>query len=132
MNAARAVAEFCERYRSFLFVVDEAIVDPITEESIWANFQENDVSAGGMDGCEPIELKFMSKRLCDWVASMLALIEAGVCWPFSSRHGQIAYLEKEGSKPGEVMSYRQLTIMSLIYWRWAFLRRRNLDRWVMS
>ena len=58
------------------------------------------------------------------------MIEEGAPWPTSTRHAKIAYLEKQGSVPGEVMSYRPLTIMSPLYRRWANLRLLCLDGWV--
>ena len=78
-----------------------------------------------MDGWEVKEL-----ALCKWTAEVYKLIENGAPWPASTKHARIAYLEKPGSVPGEVMSYRPLTIMSVVYRRWASMRLRCLDDWV--
>ena len=114
-----------------MFSAEEYLVDEISAEMVWDNFQEIGASSGGMDGWQPLELKMMSFTLCKWVASLLQLIEKGGAWPSSTRHARVAYLEKNGSKPGQVMSYRPLTIMAPLYRRWASLRPRSLDRWAM-
>ena len=127
----RAVAVFLRTYRTCLFIRAEPFqVEPIDTEMVWRNFQAIVESAGGMDGWQPTELKLFSFKLCGWVAEVLRCIEEGAAWPTSTRHAKIAYLEKEGSVPGEVMSYRPLTIMAPIYRRWASMRLRSMEAWV--
>lgn len=76
------------------------------------NFQAIEHSADGMDGWEPMELKLFSYELRVRTAVLLQLIEDGAPWPASTRHAKIAYLEKQGSIPGEMMSYQPLAIMA--------------------
>lgn len=131
-NVVGTVAEFVPKYRRFLFSVDEYLVGEISADMVWDIFQEINASSGGMDGWQPLELKMMSFSLCKWVAALLRLIEQGGAWPSSTRHARAAYLEKDGSKPGQVMPYRPLTIMAPLYRKWASLRPRSLDRWLMA
>ena len=124
------VTRFLERYKKYMWIQEAFVLQPITEEDVWENFQAITQSAGGMDGWEPMEFKYFSKVVCGWVAVVLQLVEGGAAWPSSTRHAKIAYLEKEGSVPGEVMSYRPLTIMSPLYRGWASLRLRALEGWI--
>ena len=77
-----------------------------------------------------MEFKHFSRKTCAWVAQVLRLVEEGANWPTATKHAKIAYLEKEGSIPGEVMSYRPLTIMAPLYRRWASMRLRALEGWI--
>lgn len=61
---------------------------------VWDNFQAIIGSAGGMDGWEPIELKFLSYHMCEWIPTFYQLIQRGADWPPSTRHAEIAYLKK--------------------------------------
>ena len=96
-------------------------------QMVWDNFQATKRSAGGMDGWQPLDFKLMPSKICELVAELFVLIEVGADWPSSTRHAKIAYLEKDGSAPGEAMSYRPLTIMLVLYRRWASM---TLDDWV--
>ena len=69
---------------------------------------------------------------CIWVAVLYNLIEDWCSWPKSTRHARIAYLEKEGSKPGEVMSYRPLTVTTPVCRRWATMRLRAMEQWIVT
>ena len=77
-----------------------------------------------------MDFKLLSWRLCEQVAILYTFIEAGAAWPTSTRHAKIAYLEKDGSTPGEAMSYMPLTIMSVLYRRWASMRLGCMACWV--
>ena len=69
-----------------------------------------ETTAGGIDGWQPAELVLASWDVCIWVARLFQLIESGSPRPKACLHAKAAYLEKEGSKIGMVMSFRPLTI----------------------
>ena len=87
-------------------------------------------TAGGMDGWQPAELALASWEICSWIKELFKLIEAGKPWPKACLHAMVRYLEKEGSKVGEVMSFRPLTITVPIYRRWAAIRLKSLGGWI--
>ena len=131
--AANLVAAFIGKYKPYIYLQEqEEELQHVTGQDVWDNFQAIVPSAGGMDGWMPMELKLLSKLLCEWVAVLYRLIEDGAAWPRSTRDAKNAYLEKEGSTPGEVMSYRPLTIMAPLYRRWASMRLRALEGWVQK
>ena len=66
----------------------------------------------------------------DCRAACAKLIEAGKPWPKACLHAMVRYLEKEGSKVGEVMSFRPLTITVPIYRRWPSIRLKPLGGWI--
>ena len=124
------VVEFVKAYWEYIFRSPPYEVERLHATMVWENFQAIVPSAAGMDGWEPMELKLFSREMCAWTAVLLHLIEDCAPWPVSTRHAKIAYLEKQGSIPGEVMSYRPLTIMAPLYRRWASMRLKCLDGWV--
>ncbi len=85
-----------------------------------------------MDGWRPAELALASYEISRWIAELFEPIEEGEEWPQAVTHAQIAYLEKEGSKPGEAMSYRPITISSPMYRVWAAMRLRDMEQWIST
>ena len=83
-----------------------------------------------MDGWHPAELTLVSYEVARWIAELFELIEDSAEWPHAAVHAKIAYLEKEGSRPGEAMSYRPITISSPIYRVWAAMRLRDMEHWI--
>ena len=83
-----------------------------------------------MDGWQPAELALVSWNTCVWIKELFKMIEAGKPWPKSCLHAMVRYLEKEGSKMGEVMSFRPLTITVPIYRRWAAIRLKSMQAWI--
>ena len=83
-----------------------------------------------MDGWQPAELALVSWNTCVWVKELFKMIEAGKPWPKSCLHAMVRYLEKEGSKMGEVMSFRPLTINVPINRRWAAIRLKSMQAWI--
>ena len=86
-------------------------MEEIAKELVFAAFTKGGKSSAGMDGWEPEEFALMSMEACSWTARLYRKIEAGAAWPQGTTHAKAAFLEKEGAKPGEVMSYRVLLII---------------------
>ena len=83
-----------------------------------------------MDGWEPAELALASWNTAIWIKEFFKLIEAGSPWPKSCLHAMVRYLEKEGSKVGDAMSFRPLTVTVPIYRRWAAIRLKAMQGWI--
>ena len=106
------MGNFCATHAAYVFTMEEVSIEEVNAQMVFEAFTSAQASVGGMDGWEPVELKISSLHLCEWVAVLYSLIEDGCSWPTSTKHARIAFLEKDGSELGEVMSYRPLTIMS--------------------
>lgn len=85
-----------------------------------------------MDGWHPAELTLVSYETARWIAELFELIEEGADWPQAATHATIAYLETEGGKPGEAMSYRPITISAPIYRVWAAMRLKDMEQWIST
>ena len=104
-SCGATIANFIRKYKGYLYESEPEQIAKVDATMVWDNFQAIVHSAAGMGGWEPLELKLFSFQLCMWTAALYQLIEEGAPWPVSTRHAKIAYLEKQGSMPGEVMSY---------------------------
>lgn len=128
-DAHATVNGFIQKYSKYIYKAEATATDEVDGEIAYEAFTNAKNSTGGMDGWEVIELALFSKEMCRWTAELYKLIENGAPWPSRTKHARIAYLEKPSSMPGEVMSYRPLTIMSVVYRRWASMRLKCLDDW---
>lgn len=131
-NIDETVRQFAVKHGIRFFKDSDFDVENIDGEMVFKAFRNTAASAAGMDGWEPKEFTFFSKRLCEHVADLLALLEAGAPWPDWTTHARIVHLEKEGCIAGGVMSYRPLTITSALYRRWATMRLRTIDVWIAT
>lgn len=84
-------------------------------ELVQEAFSKGGKSAAGMDSWEPEEFALMSRYACAWCARLYQTIEAGAEWPEGTTKAKAVFLEKEGALPGEVMSYRVLLNMAVLY-----------------
>ena len=83
-----------------------------------------------MDGWQPAELALVSWNTCVWIRELYKMVEVGKPWPKSCLHAMARYLEKDGSKMGEAMYFRPLTITVPIYRRWAAIRLKSMQGWI--
>ena len=88
-------------------------------------------SAGGLDGWGTQELKLTSPMAAYFIAEMLNTIENGASWPKATLHAKAAFLAKEGDSL-DPLNYRILSILPVIYRRWASMRLQHLAPWVDS
>ena len=95
-------------------------------------FTRGKKSAAGLDSWEPEELALFSPLACSWTAKLYKAIEEGARWPDGTEQAKAAFLEKEGAIPGEVMSYRVLLIMAVLYRRWASIRLRSMKHGLLN
>ena len=105
-------------------------LDDLDVDTVYDSFRTTAKSAGALDGWQPKELAYFSRKLCGHIANMLNQIEQGRPWPTSTRHARVVFLEKAGAALGEVMSYRPLTTTSPLYRAWGSMRLRHLGEWV--
>ena len=108
---------FKEKYKHVIYRMEEATVEEITADLVHEAMISSGKTAGGTDGWQPAELSLVSEGISAWIAELFKLMEQGEEWPKACLHAKVTYLEKKGSKVGEVMSYRPLTITVPIYRR---------------
>lgn len=101
----------------------------MAKELVLAAFTRGGKSGAKMDGWEPEEFALMSMEACSWTARLYRMIEAGAKWPQRMMHAKAAVLENEGAKLGEVISYRVLVLMAVLYRRLGSMRLRSLEPW---
>ena len=124
------VKTFMSKYVRQIFTSKAYDVQDVTTQAVYDVFKHGKKSAAGLDSWEPEELSLMSWEACAWTAALYRMIENGASWPQGTQHARAAFLEKDGSVPGEVQSYRILLIMSALYRKWATMRLRDLEGWV--
>ena len=86
----------------------EYCIGELTTQEVYDGLTSGGKTAGGMDGWQPAELALVSWNTCVWIKEFFKMIEAGRPWPKSCLHAMVRYLEKDGSKVGEAMSFRPL------------------------
>eukprot|EP00969_Alexandrium_andersonii_P187095 8267599-Alexandrium_andersonii.AAC.1 len=126
------VATWYEKYGADVFQSAEYQVPPITASDVEECFAEAGPSAGGPDHWRPAELRLISRQACQALADMLNSIESGASWPDALRVARVAIVEKPGGDPLSPLGYRLLTVLPVVYRRWASIRLRHVDDWVSS
>ena len=111
----KCLDDFLQKHGRSLHKQDEVPAPDITTDRVYQAFKAAGNSSASMDGWHPAELALVSFEIARWIAELFELIEDGADWPQAVTHAKIAYLEIEGSKPGEAMSYRPITISAPIY-----------------
>lgn len=125
------VAKVVKLFVGHMKNLEEHGAEEIAKELVHAAFSRGGKSSAGMGGWEPEVFALMSMDACSWTARLYKMIEAGAEWPQGTMHGKAAFLlQQEGAKPGEVMSYRVLLIMAVLYREWGSMTRRSLEPWV--
>ena len=108
----------------------EFVLQELTTQEVYDGLTSGGKTAGGMDGWQPAELALASWNTSIWIKELFKMIEAGKPWPKSCLHAMVRYLEKPGSKMGDAMSFRPLTITVPIYRRWAAIRLKAMQPWI--
>ena len=124
------VADFMKKYKKTLFARSEYQMGDLTTQEVFDGLTGGGKTAGGMDGWQPAELALASWNMSFWIRELYKMVEDGRPWPQSCRHAMVRYLEKDGSKMGEAMSFRPLTITVPIYRRWAAIRLKSMQGWI--
>ena len=124
------VADFLKKYKKTLLKQVEHSISELSTQEVYDGLTSSGKSAGGMDGWQPAELALVSWNTCVWIKELFKMIEAGCPWPKPCLHAMVRYLEKDGSKVGDAMSFRPLTITVPIYRRWAAIRLKSMQGWI--
>lgn len=88
------------------------------------------MTSGGMDGWAPRDRSLLPIKAFELLASLLNIIERGAPWPDGTTHGRAAYLAKGDIPSLDVVDYRVLQTLPILYRRWAALRLRDVAPWV--
>ena len=86
--------------------------------------------AAGPDGWQVKELKLWTGPLLEWVAELLALVEATGQWPKELTRAETVLLPKGGS--ADPLDRRPITLLPMLYRIWAALRATQLRAWMRS
>lgn len=129
-NVQQGIHDYFSSYAAVLFYDQEFQLSELTGHDVHQHFRHVTKSSGAMDGWNPRELAYLSPLACHHLAIMYNQIEEGRPWPSSTKHAKVAFLEKLDAVPGEVMSYRPLTMTSPFYREWASMRLRHLGKWI--
>lgn len=124
------IETFFEKLEKQIPKQKEYNVPKIDGDMVYDSFSRRVESAGPSDGWNPKELSLASRRICEKVPDVFNQIAVAASWPRSSMHARLVYLEKEGAKVGEVMSYRPLAIIAPLYRRWATMRLASQEEWI--
>ena len=130
--AVSVIRKFTAKYDRYLHKAGESHVGDLTGPQLMAEIEAASNSAAGLDGWRSTELSIISGLAAQLLADLLNAIEQdGAPWPDSTLQVRAAFLGKggDGSNP---LDYRVLSIMSVIYRRWASLRHKSLKGWVAT
>jgi len=109
---------------SFLYEPEEPVkVDDIDPEELYQLFVHSKRNSGGLDGWTPEDLTLISKAACAIICLMLNEIEKGTMqWPKPTLTARAAFMAKDPAKLEDALKYRVLTVLPVIYRKWASLR----------
>ena len=83
-----------------------------------------------MDGWATQEFALLSDAAVEEIAKMLNAIEAGADWPHQCKSGRAAFLSKDKANSTDALNHRVLTILPVLYRRYATRRLRDIKPWV--
>jgi len=105
------------------FIGNEVLSHPIEEGN-----PEETVFPGSK--AESLPSPFRVSKIRDeafrMLTGLLELIKEGAAWPTDTNVGRLAFMSKDNSKLDDALAYRFLSILSVLYRRWATVRLRNL------
>ena len=107
-------------------------VPEITAEDIKRACMAASSTAGGLDCWTAAEWKLLSHGAYSGLAGLLNAIEASGRWPRELHCGRLAYLAKEESDGLDPLGFRVLTLLPVLYRRWANTRLWMLRHWARA
>ena len=127
-------ATFLRDYGQYFAFAEEFSVPTLDAHTLREGIQECKDNAAGLDGVLASDLKLLSSKALEWLASMLNSIEQGAEWPKQTLAGRTAWLDKtDGPEPSlDPLEYRGLAILSKVYRLYAAIRLRHLQPWVQN
>ena len=63
-------------------------MEPINAKQVKEALTNSKLNAGGMDGLLPAEAALFSDQVCEWMATLLNLVEEGAEWPTGQNKGR--------------------------------------------
>lgn len=117
-NIADMVDTFMDKYKRHIYKAEASTVEVVNADMVHDAFSGGGKSAAGLDSCESEELALMSRYACAWCARLYQTIEDEADWPEGTQKAKAVFLEKEGALPGEVMPYKVLLVMAVLYRKW--------------
>ena len=75
----------------------------------------------------------MTQVAISWLCRLLTLIEdKGAPWPKATLQARAAFIQKPDTTDDDPLSYRVLSVLSVLYRTWAKVRLRNLLPWIRT
>ena len=110
-----------------------ANVADLDSEELYQSFIHSKRDSGGLDGWTPEDFTLISRGACALVCLMVNEIEKGTMqWPKPTLTARAASMAKDPTKLEDPLKYRVLTVLSVVYRKWASLRFKNLDGWIQG
>ena len=130
---SEVVQRFTDSYDHLAFRGPVAPLPPIDRRAFHRHVTHGGRSAGGLDNWTPGEWSLLSRRATAAMATLLESIERGASWPASTLTGRAAFAAKtEQPDPDDPLAFRILSVLSLLYRKWAGYRNRSLDAWART
>ena len=87
-------------------------------------------TAAGLDQWAPADLKMLSPKAYEAIATMLNMIEEGKAWPKQMNVARAAFLPKGETNSQDPLEYRVLLMLPGVYRMYTKTRLRHLAPWV--
>ena len=127
---ASILATFLDRYGHLAFRAPEFQLPPIDPEGFHKFVVLGSPTAGGIDNWTPAEWTYLSRKATRLLAELLTAIEEGAPWPAPTLHCKAAFTAKSDQPdPDDPLDFRVLSVLSILYRRWAGYRNRQLNQW---
>ena len=123
---------FVQTYCRHMHSMEPITLQPISEQDVRESFRKAPHNAGGLDGWLPEELHLLPDSYHRPIANLLNLIEDKRELPVGNDQGRLAYLEKDPEDPYNPKAYRLLTILPVLYRRWASMRLGHIAPWTTA
>jgi hypothetical protein len=130
-NASAIFTKFLDKYNTYVIKQVPFHVDDLTGEDMLEELRGAKNSVGSLDGWTNEDMAIISPYAAQALADMLNSIELGAPWPKVTKQARAAFLAK-GVDTEDCLNYRILSILAVVYRRWASRRLKDLKPWIAS
>lgn len=132
MDHDKTVEEFIRKHANHIYTNAEHTSAPITTDELRDGCIHARRSAGGLDDFELPDFALLSRSIFKWIAALLNTVEEGAPWPKDVADARAAFLAEDVAKLEDLLAYRVLLILPVLYRRWAYCRLRSMTGWVQN
>ena len=131
-NQSARIAEFYEEYKGYIKHQSPMPIRPLTVDDVATACQKANRIAAGLDHFAPEDFSRFSQKAYAHLAVLYNTIEDGANWPKDSYLARAAFLSKSHDQTDDPLAYRALTILNVLYRKWATARLATLRAWVAT